>query len=229
MPAPVNPPTRRYHAPRRAAAAAQTREEILKAAKARFESRGWAGTTIPAIAADAGVSPKTIEVLFGVKAVLLADVVDYAIRGDATDLPMIRRESTLAVEAAPDAPAMLDLHAAHVATIDDRSARIALVVETAAQSDPHVAQLWARMTKNRRFGAHWAAEILLRKPGVRPDLTLNEAEETFLIAIDWGTYRLLATERAMTLLEVQAWILHYYERMLLPPPPLLASVADNPG
>src|SRR3979409_1256921 len=134
---------RPYRAPRRAAAAAQTREAILPAAKERFEARGWAGTTIAAIAADAGVSPKTIEALFATKAALLAAVVDYAIRGDTNELPMIRREAAQAGEAAPDAATMLELHAAYAGGIDARSARIAWVVETAAGSDERVAQLWA--------------------------------------------------------------------------------------
>ena len=68
----VNTGTRRYHAPRRAAAAAQTREAILHAAQDQFQARGWAATTIAAVAADAAVSPKTIQALFGTKAALLA-------------------------------------------------------------------------------------------------------------------------------------------------------------
>jgi len=104
----VKPNTRPYHAPRRAAAAAQTREAILDAAKERFEARGWAGTTIAAIAADAEVSPKTIEALFATKAALLAAVVDYSLRGDAGDLPMLAREPGQTMQSAPDAATMLD-------------------------------------------------------------------------------------------------------------------------
>src|ERR1700687_1069931 len=99
--------TRPYRAPRRAAAAAQTREAILHAANQRFEARGWAGTTIAGIAADAEVSPKTIEALFATKAALLAAVVDYSLRGDASDVPMVAREATQTVLSAPNALTML--------------------------------------------------------------------------------------------------------------------------
>ncbi len=215
MPHPVNPSRRPYHSPNRAAAAARTREAILGAAKARFETRGWTGASIPAIAADAGVSPKTIEAQFATKAALLADVVDYAISGDTSDIPMARRELALAVEAAPDAATMLDRHAAHSCAITGRSARIAWVAETAAASDEHVAKLWARMTKNWRFGGRWAAEIALQKPGIRTDLTLTEAEQIFLLAMDWGTYRTLTTKLNLTPEDAQAWILRYYKNMLL--------------
>ena len=216
MPGPVKPAAKRpYHAPRRAAAAARTREAILEAAKACFEALGWAGTTIRAIAAAADVSPKTIEALFATKARLLAAVVDYAIRGDIADTPVIRRESARAVEGAPDAATMLARHAAHAVAIVARSARIAQVVESAARGDKRVAPLWARMLHNRRFGARWAAETLLRKPGAPADLTLEEAERVFVLAIDWGTYRTLTDELGLSPDAARAWIERYYRRMLL--------------
>src|ERR1700724_3052902 len=136
---------RPYHAPRRAAAAAQTREAILHAAKHRFEARGWAGTTIAAIAADAEVSPKTIEALFGTKATLLAAAVEYAIRGDTAEVPMVQREAAQAVETAPDAATMIERHIEYAIAIDARSARIALAVQSAAGSDQQVAKLWTQM------------------------------------------------------------------------------------
>jgi AcrR family transcriptional regulator len=49
------------------------------------EAHGWAATTVAAVAADAAVSPKTIQALFGTKATLLAAAVDYAIAGDVAE------------------------------------------------------------------------------------------------------------------------------------------------
>jgi AcrR family transcriptional regulator len=214
----MQPPVkkRRYDAPKRRAAAAQTREAILGAAKSRFEAHGWAGTTIAAVAADAEVSPKTIEATFATKAALLTAVVDYAIRGDTAATPMIERPVAKDIEAAADAAGMLDLHASYVVAIEARSAQIASVVESAAGSDRRVRQLWARMRKNRRFGASWAAELLLSKPGVRDGLMRNEAEVVFLVAIDWATYRTLTGEAGLDADAVTEWLRGYYRRMLLP-------------
>src|ERR687886_105956 len=158
MDSPVKRSQRPYHAPRRAAAAAETREAIVAAAKARFEAGGWVATTMGAVAADAGVSPKTIEATFGTKAKLLAAVVDYAIRGDVDPTPMVDRAAVQAERDAPDAATMLDLHARRSAGIGSRAARIAWVVESAAAGDEAVAELWARMTHNLRFGLDLAAE-----------------------------------------------------------------------
>jgi AcrR family transcriptional regulator len=207
---------RPYRAPRRAAAAAATRAAILAAAQDCFEQRGWAGTTIPAIAEAAGVSPKTVEAQHGTKAALLAAVVPFAIRGDAADTPMIERDAGRAVESAPDAATMIERHVPYAMAITSRSARIAWVVESASRSDDSVAEIWARMTHNRRFGARWAAGHLLDKPGARPDLDADHAARIFLIAIDWATYRSLRYELGLSERDVHAWVLDYERRMLLP-------------
>src|SRR5207249_3902675 len=136
---------RPYHAPKRTAAAARTYETVIVAAKHAFERRGWSGTTIRAIGADAKVSPKTIEALFATKAGLLRAVVDFAIRGDVKPIPMPRRDSVEEMEAVSGAATMLRLHAAHLRRINERSAHIAWVVEQAAASDNSVAALWRQM------------------------------------------------------------------------------------
>ena len=53
MAGPVKPLKRAYDAPRRAAAAARTREAIVTAAKDAFEALGWSGATMRGIAAQA--------------------------------------------------------------------------------------------------------------------------------------------------------------------------------
>jgi AcrR family transcriptional regulator len=207
---------RAYNAPRRAEAAAQTREAILRAAKVRFEDAGWVGTTIGAIASDASVSPKTIEATFRTKAALLAAVVDYAIRGDIDPTPMAGRPAVQAERDAPDAATMLDLHAHRSTAIATRAAQIASVVETAAAADARVAELWARMTHNLLFGVGMTAELLLGKPGVRPDLTREEVEEHLLVAMNWHTYRALTGMRGLSPEGFEAWMRRYYRRVFLP-------------
>src|SRR3954469_11966097 len=126
------PPRRGYHAPMREAAAMRNREMIVLAAKGLFEERGWVATTVRSIAAAAGVSPKTVEADFATKAALLEAAVAYAIRGDLDPRPVAQREAIAQVERAPDAAAMLTLHAAHLRRVHERSAGIALAVEQAA-------------------------------------------------------------------------------------------------
>jgi AcrR family transcriptional regulator len=209
------PHRRAYNAPRRAAAAAQTRETIVQAAKDAFEERGWAATTIQSVAARASVSPKTVEALFGTKAALLKTVVDFAIRGDLLDLTVNQRERAAAIEAAENATSMLDIHASHVRTIHARTARIAWSVEVAAPTDAHVAELWNQMTANRLSGVRWATRTYLSKAGADPSIKRTEVENTFWLALEWGTFRSLTDQHGLTADQFERWLRGYYRRMLL--------------
>jgi AcrR family transcriptional regulator len=205
---------RPYNAPSREAAAAETRDAIVAAAKRTFETRGWSGATMAGIAAEAEVSQKTVEALFGTKPTLLKAAVDYAIRGDAGPTPIRRREVSAQMEAAPHAAAMLDLHAAHLRRVNERAAALTWVVEQAARSDPRVAALWEEINRNREDGVRWAARTLLAKPGT-DHLDAHTAERIFWVALDWGTYRLLTEHAGLSADQYQQWIADYYERMFL--------------
>jgi AcrR family transcriptional regulator len=212
---PVNPVKRPYHAPHRAAAAARTREAIVAAAKDAFERLGWSGATMRGIANQAGVSVKTVEALYRTKAELLKEVIDYAIAGDLRPIPVLGRESVAAMQAAPDAAAMLDLHARHTRAISSRAALVLWVAEQAAPAHQDVARLWAQNNDNRCTGARWTATTLLAKPGLPPGIGQQYAEEVFWIAIDPGTYRSLTLGRGLSPADFEMWIRNFYGKMLL--------------
>jgi AcrR family transcriptional regulator len=204
---------RPYAAPNRGAAAQRTRASIVDAAKRSFEDVGWAGTTIAAVARSAGVSPKTIESAFGTKAALLAAAFDYAMRGDIDPIPVAQRPLGVAVEQAHDAKTMLRRHARYLRAIHERSARIAWTVETAADADAGVAELWRRMTTNRESGVRWATETLRTKAGRNTRLSIREVEEVFWIACDWGVYRTLTGPAGLSPDEYEAWLRRYYRSL----------------
>ena len=212
---PVNPLKRAYHAPQRAAAAARTRETVVTAAKDAFERLGWSGATMPGIADQAGVSVKTVEALYRTKAELLKQAIDFAIAGDLRPIPVLGRDSVAAMLAAPDGPAMLDLHARHTRSISQRAAPILWVVEQAAPAHQETARLWAQNNDQRRAGAAWAADTLLSKPGVPPHISRRYAEEVFWIAIDPATYRSLTLGRGLSPSGFETWISGFYRNMLL--------------
>lgn len=75
---------RSYRSPRREARAQETRGLILASARALFTGRGYGGTTIEAVAADAGVSPQTVYTAYGNKRGLLLALLDrMAVDADA--------------------------------------------------------------------------------------------------------------------------------------------------
>ncbi len=206
---------RAYNAPRREAAAARTRDTIIRGAGSLFAERGWAATTIRDVAEHAEVSPKTIEALFGTKAALLHAAVDYAIRGDTDPVPMPQRTAIARMERAASAAAMLDLHATHLRRVNERSADIAWVVEQAAHDDTAVASLWTKMNDGRTFAVEWATTTLLAKPGRRRGLRRRDAEAAFWVALDWSTYRTLTRQARLSGAEFETWVRRYYRLTLL--------------
>lgn len=67
--------------------APQTRADILAAARRRFGSDGYQGTTLRAVAADAGIDPALIIRYFGSKQELFAEAAEFRI--DLPDLTAV--------------------------------------------------------------------------------------------------------------------------------------------
>src|SRR5690349_16239669 len=82
---------RPYRSARRVEQARRTRQRLLAAATTTFLTRGYAGTTMRAIAAAAGVSVPTVEQQFGTKVGLLKAAIDVAIAGDDDEVPVLDR------------------------------------------------------------------------------------------------------------------------------------------
>jgi AcrR family transcriptional regulator len=204
---------RAYVSPLRTAGAASTRRRILAAAREVFEQRGWSGTSLRQVGTRAGVSPKTIQAQFQTKARLLAETVDFAVRGEPDQ--STRRGAAAAIRRAPDAPEALALHAALITEMAVRTAGLAAVVETGAAADPALVPLWNRMRDSMQFGVRWAADTVLGKAGLRDGLTRADVETVFQVAMAWSTYRTLVSARGMTPEQIERWIGQLYERMLL--------------
>ena len=61
---------------------ASTRLVVVEAARRLFLERGFAATTVPAVAAEAAVSVQTVYKVFGTKARLAKAVFDVSMAGD---------------------------------------------------------------------------------------------------------------------------------------------------
>ena len=80
-----------YHSPLRVRQAAETRQTVLVAATRLFTERGWAGTTLAAVAAEAGTAVETVYSAFGSKSGLLIAAIDVAIVGRRCEVPLVDR------------------------------------------------------------------------------------------------------------------------------------------
>ena len=77
--------SRTYHSATRADGARRTRRRLVEAARELFVARGYAGTTIDAVAEAAGVSIRTVFLSVGSKAELLKTGWDWGVVGDDED------------------------------------------------------------------------------------------------------------------------------------------------
>ena len=135
-------PRRGYHAPRRAEAAQRTRRQIRSAAAELFLTRGYAATSMRAIAESAGVAEKTVYLHVSTKRALLQEVVETAITGGEAD-PTAYRDWFRGILAASRPAEKLTLLADGTADLHARTGLLFGVVRGAAAADPEVAELWA--------------------------------------------------------------------------------------
>ena len=111
---------RGYHAPRRQEQARRTRRAILDAATRLFAERGYAATTMAAVADRAGVALDTVYAAVGPKPVLSRLLVDTAISGTDAPVPALERDYVRAIRAEPDAARKLTLYAQAIGRIQQR-------------------------------------------------------------------------------------------------------------
>src|SRR5215467_8732359 len=78
---PVKTPRRPYRSPRHEAMRLATRQSVIAAARRLFGERGYAGTSIEAIAEAAGVAVPTVYAAFGNKRSILRALIDAAVDG----------------------------------------------------------------------------------------------------------------------------------------------------
>src|SRR5919202_2627889 len=135
----VKPARRGYHSPTRSARAAATRARILDSAARRFVQDGYRSATVETIAADAGVSAKTVYHLFGSKVGLLKQVMDVAFVADDAAVPLLERAGPQRVKAEPDQRRQMEMTARGTAELLERIRQVDDVLTDAAAVDPEAA------------------------------------------------------------------------------------------
>lgn len=157
---PVTPSQRPYRSPRRARQAAQTRADVLEAARALFAEHGWAAATLTAIAERAGVAVETIYNGFGSKKGLLLAAVDTAVVGDAEPIPLAARPEFKALAEGP-LHDRLRRGVALVTDIHERTAGLWQTLVEAAASDDEVDRWRLEIEARRRIDLRRGLEAVL--------------------------------------------------------------------
>ena len=154
------PVKRRYNSSRRALQAAQTRRDVLLAAVRLFQANGWTGTTLAAVADEAGVAVETVYNAFGSKKGLLRAAIDVAVVGDVEPVPFAERPEFFALGEGTLEERIAKAAALNHA-INERSAGVWQAIASAASSDAEVDAWRVAMEQSRRLDIARSAERVL--------------------------------------------------------------------
>lgn len=187
-------PRRPYHSAKRARAALETRQAIRRAAEELFLRDGYARTTMKAIAAQAGVSEKTMYLTFATKATLLRDVIQVAVRGDESPATLSERPEWRAVLAGPLGEVFARFALLHAATMS-RIAPIIALAESAAVTDPEIAEYGDHAHAVTRADLRALAAELARRGALATDLSQQDAADImYALVADASLYLRLTRE-----------------------------------
>jgi len=200
---------RAYHSPMRQRQAEEHRRRILAAAHELFTQRGYAGTTLEAIAEAAGVSPKTLVAKFGTKRSILTEVLDPAgLVGRHT--PVLEQ-----LRAATDPRTRLRL-VAHL-TCDVYSAAVPEfnLLRGSGSVAPELAEVSVAVERRRRQQQARLIEFLWQQGALRADHSEAQATDELWALTSFDLYRLLVLESGWKIEQYEMWLSEVLAQRLL--------------
>jgi AcrR family transcriptional regulator len=208
---------RPYDSRRRREQAAQTRRDIEVAADKLFRERGYVGTSMPAIASEAGVVVETVYRAFGSKAGLFKAILEAALAGGSTraERPPAERPAIRAVIEEPDPRRKLELYAATQPGVHGRSSPLYRVLVAAADSDQELRDVLDGMEARRLHGLAGLAAQLAESRALRSDLSVDDARDVIWTLCSTPVHDLLVRERGWTSQRYRDWLAAALKRELL--------------
>ena len=197
---------RRYDSSRRRAQAAATRRDILVAAQRLFDQRGFAATTMDAIAAEAGVALKTVYVGFDTKSGLLRALWNHLLRAGRDEVPVAEQPWYREMVQEPDPERQLRLVARNARVVKLRIAGVLEVIRSAAPTDPDIGALWGRIQSDFLANQRVVVESLDEKNALRPGLDVDSATDILWTLNISNLWHLLVVERGWTPERFEQWL-----------------------
>lgn len=197
---------RRYSSALREDQARATRARIVDAARELFLARGYAGTTLDAVAVAAGVSLQTVYNAVGVKAHVLKAVYDVTLAGDDEPVPWSQRPAFTAMLAETDARKVLAQYAAFGRLIAERVVPILAVVAEAAGADADLRAFRDTIERERAVGTTNVVALVSGLAPLRTGLSREAAADVL--------WTLTAPEIVERLVVRRGWEWDRFERWL---------------
>ncbi len=206
---------RRYDASSRRAAAERTRSAILESARRLFLEKGYAATTMSAIARAAEVALDTVYAVVGTKAQLFRLLVEAALSGREDAIDADQREYVREIREEPDAARKLEIYANALVEIQPRLAPLFQVLQTAAPVDADLNTLWQEISNRRAANMRRLAKNLIATGRVRGELTESVVADVLWSMNSPEFYLLLVTDRGWSPREFGHWLADAWIRLLV--------------
>ena len=188
---------RRYHSPRRAQDAADTRRDILRAAAELFASNGYARVTVADIAKASGVAQQTVYSSAGSKSDILNEVLAEAIQDSGGSATV---EAVLLTE---DLPTALGVVARGTRLGNELQQQAVEIIFAAMPVHENGAQLWALATGRYREALGLVAEHL-RDKGFVSDV--EHTTDVLWFCFGLHAWRSLVKDCGWSWDEAEAWL-----------------------
>jgi AcrR family transcriptional regulator len=191
--------------------AAGTRRQIVGAARRLFVASGYAGTTVEAIAAEAGVALATVYKAFGTKAAIAREL-NALIDEEAATAGFNAR---IAAETSP--AELIRLAAALTRSLHERCGDIIATVRSAAAVDATLAGVYAEGTRRHDDGVRWLISKLEAAGSLAPGVTSVRAAGLMSTLCSPEAFADLTTRHGWTAGQCEAWTASALCQLLLSP------------
>jgi AcrR family transcriptional regulator len=202
---------RSYHSRVRQRQAEETRRRILAATSELFASRGYAGTTVEAIADIAEVSPKTIAAVFGSKRALLAELIN-----PEAFSPQVQR-LIAELRATPDPAQRLSLVATITRQAYEPRVNELELLRTAGAIATELAELERQIEGRRRQNQTRLIAYLHEQGRLQRSLSFEEAADVLWALTSYGLYRMLVVVQGWEPERYESWLAKALIEQLLQP------------
>jgi AcrR family transcriptional regulator len=199
---------------------------MLDAARRLFAGRGYAETTIEAIATEAQVSVPAVYAAFQSKRGVLSAILGRLASGEHGAPPLLETARARVVLAETDPRRLLELFVDHLGQVQERVIPMYEVMKSAARSEPDVAELLARTQAGRLSNVGAVPARLAELGALRPELSVEHASRTIWVLASPEVRQMLETFAGWSPDRFRAWLLETLSALLLRP---VASKGARPG
>jgi AcrR family transcriptional regulator len=202
---------RPYHSRTRQRQAEETRRRILAATRELFASRGYADTTLEAIAGVAEVSPKTISAVFGSKRAILAAVVNPSAFTPRIQQLLDELRATLEPARQLSLVAQVTRQVYELLVLELDLLRVSGAIA------PELTELAQQSEERRRQNQARLIAYLHERESLRQDISPEEATDELWALTSYDLYRMLVGERHWSPDRYEAWLTRLLAQNLLQP------------